>query len=48
MPSYGTQLNSSPEKVAQEWAYTSKVLELTPPIGQVAAPAAAPAFEHIT
>ena len=45
VPSYGTQLNSSPEKVAQEWAYTSKVLELTPPpaMGQVAAPAAAPA-----
>ena len=45
VPSYGTQLNSSPEKVAQEWAYTAKVLELTPPpvIGQVAAPAAAPA-----
>ncbi|MGF6487682.1 malate dehydrogenase (quinone) [Pseudomonas frederiksbergensis] len=42
VPSYGTQLNSSPEKVAQEWAYTSKVLELTPPpaIGQVAAPTA--------
>lgn len=42
VPSYGTQLNSSPEKVAQEWAYTSKVLELTPPpaMGQVAAPAA--------
>jgi len=45
VPSYGTQLNGSPEKVAQEWAYTAKVLELTPPpaIGQVAAPAAAPA-----
>ncbi|KNH19821.1 malate:quinone oxidoreductase [Pseudomonas syringae] len=45
VPSYGTQLNSSPEKVAQEWAYTAKVLELTPPpaMGQVAAPAAAPA-----
>jgi malate dehydrogenase (quinone) len=45
VPSYGTQLNASPEKVAQEWAYTAKVLELTPPpvIGQVAAPAAAPA-----
>ncbi|EJM20308.1 malate:quinone-oxidoreductase [Pseudomonas sp. GM18] len=41
VPSYGTQLNNSPEKVAQEWAYTAKVLELTPPpvIGQ-AAPAA--------
>ncbi|MBB3239783.1 malate dehydrogenase (quinone) [Pseudomonas sp. Tn43] len=45
VPSYGTQLNSNPEKVAQEWAYTAKVLELTPPpaMGQVAAPAAAPA-----
>ncbi|MGF6221404.1 malate dehydrogenase (quinone) [Pseudomonas frederiksbergensis] len=45
VPSYGTQLNSNPAKVAEEWAYTSKVLELTPPpaIGQVAAPAAAPA-----
>ncbi|MBD9561718.1 malate dehydrogenase (quinone) [Pseudomonas sp. PDM09] len=45
VPSYGTQLNSNPAKVAEEWAYTSKVLELTPPpaIGQVAAPAVAPA-----
>jgi malate dehydrogenase (quinone) len=45
VPSYGTQLNSNPAKVAEEWAYTAKVLELTPPpaIGQVAAPAAAPA-----
>ncbi|MCX2898863.1 malate dehydrogenase (quinone) [Pseudomonas mandelii] len=45
VPSYGTQLNGNPEKVAEEWAYTSKVLQLTPPpaIGQVAAPAAAPA-----
>ncbi|AWM92763.1 malate dehydrogenase (quinone) [Pseudomonas sp. 31-12] len=45
VPSYGTQLNGNPEKVAQEWAYTAKVLQLTPPpaIGQVAAPAAAPA-----
>ncbi|CRL52107.1 malate dehydrogenase (quinone) [Pseudomonas sp. P154a] len=45
VPSYGTQLNGSPEKVAQEWAYTSKVLELTPPpvIPQLAAPVAAPA-----
>ncbi|MFL1526763.1 malate dehydrogenase (quinone) [Pseudomonas sp. O230] len=45
VPSYGTQLNGSPEKVAQEWAYTAKVLQLTPPpaVGQVAAQAAAPA-----
>ncbi|WP_030131061.1 malate dehydrogenase (quinone) [Pseudomonas sp. QTF5] len=45
VPSYGTQLNSNPVKVAEEWAYTAKVLQLTPPpvIGQVAAPAAAPA-----
>ncbi|MFJ4249982.1 malate:quinone oxidoreductase, partial [Pseudomonas sp. NPDC089741] len=42
VPSYGTQLNSDPAKVAAEWAYTAKILELpTPPvIGQVAAPAA--------
>ncbi|MHC8286032.1 malate dehydrogenase (quinone) [Pseudomonas sp. XS1P51] len=47
VPSYGTQLNASPEKVAQEWAYTAKVLELTPPpvIGQVAVPAAPAAAE---
>lgn len=40
VPSYGTQLNSDPAKVAAEWAYTAKILELpTPPvIGQVAAP----------
>ncbi|MHC8411790.1 malate dehydrogenase (quinone) [Pseudomonas sp. Hz4] len=45
VPSYGTQLNSSPEKVAQEWAYTAKVLQLTPPpvMGQAVASAAAPA-----
>jgi malate dehydrogenase (quinone) len=41
VPSYGTQLNNDPVKVAEEWAYTAKVLQLpTPPvIGQVAAPA---------
>ncbi|NWL21983.1 malate dehydrogenase (quinone) [Pseudomonas umsongensis] len=41
VPSFGTQLNASPEKVAEEWAYTAKVLELTPPpaIGQAVAPA---------
>ncbi|MHC8350311.1 malate dehydrogenase (quinone) [Pseudomonas sp. RT4P38] len=45
VPSYGTQLNGSPEKVAQEWAYTAKVLQLTPPpvMGPAVAPAAAPA-----
>jgi malate dehydrogenase (quinone) len=45
VPSYGTQLNNDPAKVAQEWAYTAKILELpTPPvIGQVAP--AAPAAE---
>ncbi|MFA7944633.1 malate dehydrogenase (quinone) [Pseudomonas brenneri] len=31
VPSYGTKLNGSPERVAQEWAYTAKVLQLTPP-----------------
>ncbi|WP_339433908.1 MULTISPECIES: malate dehydrogenase (quinone) [unclassified Pseudomonas] len=42
VPSYGTQLNSDPAKVAAEWAYTAKILELpTPPvIGQAVAPAA--------
>ncbi|RON57685.1 malate dehydrogenase (quinone) [Pseudomonas frederiksbergensis] len=45
VPSYGTQLNNDPAKVAEEWAYTAKVLQLTPPpvIPQLAAPAAAPA-----
>jgi malate dehydrogenase (quinone) len=31
VPSYGTHLNDSPERVAQEWAYTSQVLQLAPP-----------------
>ncbi|ANH98763.1 malate dehydrogenase (quinone) [Pseudomonas koreensis] len=45
VPSYGTQLNSDPAKVAQEWAYTAKILELpTPPVIGQAAPAA-PAAE---
>ncbi len=40
VPSYGTALNVSPERVAQEWAYTAKVLQLDPPpaIGNIAAP----------
>ncbi|VVO52350.1 Malate:quinone oxidoreductase [Pseudomonas fluorescens] len=48
VPSYGTQLNGSPEKVAEEWAYTAKVLELTPPpvIGQAAVPAVPAAAEQ--
>ncbi|VVP43202.1 Malate:quinone oxidoreductase [Pseudomonas fluorescens] len=48
VPSYGTQLNGSPEKVAEEWAYTAKVLELTPPpvIGQAAVPALPAAAEQ--
>jgi malate dehydrogenase (quinone) len=41
VPSYGTQLNASPEKVAQEWAYTAKVLELTTPPATMA-PATTP------
>ncbi|WP_440972837.1 malate dehydrogenase (quinone) [Pseudomonas koreensis] len=45
VPSYGTQLNSDPAKVAQEWAYTAKILELpTPPVIGQAAPVA-PAAE---
>ncbi|BBP59610.1 malate dehydrogenase (quinone) [Pseudomonas sp. St316] len=44
VPSYGTKLNDSPERVAQEWAYTSDVLQLDPPPaigkpGTTAAPA---------
>ena len=48
VPSYGTQLNGNPEKVAEEWAYTAKVLELTPPpvIGQAAVPAVPAAAEQ--
>jgi len=42
VPSYGTQLNNSPEKVAEEWAYTAKVLELTPPPVKALAPAVTP------
>ena len=40
IPSYGTRLNDSPERVSQEWAYTSQVLQLTPPpaIDQTVAP----------
>ncbi|WP_433770475.1 malate dehydrogenase (quinone) [Pseudomonas putida] len=42
VPSYGTQLNNDPAKVAEEWAYTAKVLELpTPPVIGQAAPAPA-------
>jgi malate dehydrogenase (quinone) len=42
LPSYGTQLNDDPAKVAEEWAYTAKVLELMPPpaISQTATPSA--------
>ncbi|WP_347906089.1 malate dehydrogenase (quinone) [Pseudomonas purpurea] len=44
VPSYGTKLNDSPERVYQEWAYTSKVLQLDPPpVINQAAPAQAPA-----
>ncbi|SEN20599.1 malate dehydrogenase (quinone) [Pseudomonas sp. ok272] len=48
VPSYGTKLNGDPVRIAQEWAYTSKVLELdTPPVinpaSAPAAPVAAPA-----
>nr|WP_296267984.1 malate dehydrogenase (quinone) [Pseudomonas sp. UBA6562] len=31
VPSYGTHLNDDPVKVQEEWEYTSKILELTPP-----------------
>jgi malate dehydrogenase (quinone) len=31
VPSYGTRLNDSPERVVEEWNYTAKVLQLNPP-----------------
>ena len=43
VPSYGTRLNDSPEKVMQEWAYTSQVLQLDPPPAIDPSPAAPPA-----
>ncbi|UZM15800.1 malate dehydrogenase (quinone) [Pseudomonas kielensis] len=45
VPSYGTKLNDDPARVAQEWAYTSEVLQLTPPpaINPALVPTAAPA-----
>lgn len=31
VPSYGTKLNNNPDRVAEVWAYTAEVLQLTPP-----------------
>ncbi|RMT21939.1 putative malate:quinone oxidoreductase, partial [Pseudomonas syringae pv. spinaceae] len=31
VPSYGTHLNEDPDKVVEEWRYTSELLQLTPP-----------------
>ncbi|WP_457967085.1 malate dehydrogenase (quinone) [Pseudomonas sp. R4-84] len=31
VPSYGTRLNDDPDRVYEEWKYTSDVLQLTPP-----------------
>ena len=31
VPSYGTKLNGSPERVQQEWDYTAEVLQLNKP-----------------
>jgi malate dehydrogenase (quinone) len=45
VPSYGTRLNDSPDKVYQEWVSTGQVLQLTPPpaIDRTVVPQAAPA-----
>ncbi|AVX23188.1 malate dehydrogenase (quinone) [Pseudomonas syringae pv. atrofaciens] len=46
VPSYGTKLNNNPDRVAEEWAYTAEVLQLTPPppVNKTGnAPTAAPA-----
>src|SRR5450830_229830 len=44
VPSYGTRLNDHPDRVYQEWLYTSQLLQLTPPpvIDQSVTPKAAP------
>ncbi|MDR6357634.1 malate dehydrogenase (quinone) [Pseudomonas psychrotolerans] len=40
VPSYGTKLNSDPERVQQEWNYTAEVLQLaTPPVATGSQPA---------
>lgn len=43
VPSYGTHLNDSPQRVAEEWAYTAKTLQLATPPAIEQATAAAPA-----
>ena len=50
VPSYGTKLNNNPDRVAEEWAYTAEVLQLTPPppvnkTGNAPTPAPAPAAQ---
>ncbi|MBF7140821.1 MULTISPECIES: malate dehydrogenase (quinone) [Pseudomonas] len=42
VPSYGTHLNDNPQRVAEEWAYTAKTLQLDtpPPVGPAVTPAA--------
>ncbi|MBV6290168.1 malate dehydrogenase (quinone) [Pseudomonas aegrilactucae] len=48
VPSYGTRLNDDPERVMQEWKYTSEVLQLTPPPGiETQAPQVTPATDPI-
>lgn len=44
VPSYGTKLNDSPERVQQSWNYTAEILQLTPPpvINVDAIPASTP------
>jgi malate dehydrogenase (quinone) len=51
VPSYGTVLNVSAEKVQQEWTATSQVLQLTPPPvldAATASPTLAPASASAT
>ena len=40
IPSYGTRLNDDPKRVMEEWTYTSRVLQLTPPPSIADSPAA--------
>lgn len=48
VPSYGTQLNSDPARVAEEWAATSQVLQLAPPPAITPTKATAPTPQPAT
>ncbi|KPY82791.1 putative malate:quinone oxidoreductase, partial [Pseudomonas syringae pv. spinaceae] len=47
VPSYGTHLNEDPDKVVEEWRYTSELLQLTPPPDIDRQPGANPPIDPI-